>query len=483
MIPDLFSSATTHHQAGRLDEAEPLYRQVLSHQPDHANALNQLGYLLFQKEQHQEALDLIQKAIAINPTSAEYRNNAGLALMGLGRMEEAVTEYNTALEFRQNFPEIHNNLGNALAKLGRLADARQAINRALQLRPNLPAAWDNLGQISKLEQKYDQAIEAHRQAISFKPDFAEAHFNVGLLYLLKGDLRAGFRESEWRWKFLKTLLPRPLFEQTLWDGSNLDGRRIFVQSEGGFGDAIQYVRLLPLVQKRGGKVLLGCPRDLFSLLQGLEGADEIFPSGVPVPKFDVQCPAASLACFLDITLENLPTKVPYLHPDPTRIRYWRQKIPAGDKRLKVGLVWAGRPDFANDYNRSMALAQLAPLSQIPNVWFFSLQKGVASEQLRMRPPGWEITDWTDELKEYADTAAMITQLDLVISVDTSVAHLAGALAKPVWVLLPLIPDWRWMLDRSDSPWYPTMRLFRQQADQDWTKPIEQVVQALREFSR
>jgi len=479
MNAQTFQTATEHHRAGRLGQAEPLYRQVLAQEPNHADALNQLGYLLYQTGRYQEALHLIGRAIDGDPSIAEYHNNLGLALAALDLTDRAIAAYRQAAALNPDLPEIHNNLGNTLEAVGQLDQAVAAFRHALALRNDLAEVWDNLSRVLKNQGHFDEAMAVAKEAVRLRPDLASAHFNLGLLHLLMGDLQQGWAEYEWRWKFLETCVPRPLFDQTLWDGGDLAGRRILIHAEGGFGDTLHFVRFVPLVVQRGGRVIFGCPKELLRLLQGLGGIEQLVPSGQAVPEFDVQCPAASLPRALNITWANLPAHVPYLRADTVKVESWRRRLLVGEGRLKIGLVWAGRPDFANDQNRSMPLSRLAPLGGVPGTWFCSLQKGAAGQQALAGPPGLELTDWTGELDDFADSAALIANLDLVVTVDTAVAHLAGALAKPVWVLLPFVPDWRWMLQREDSPWYPTMRLFRQRRPDDWDAVIDRVVEALR----
>lgn len=483
MNAQTFQTATEHHRAGRLGQAEPLYRQVLAQEPNHTDALNQLGYLLYQSGRYQEALELIGRAVDGDSSIAEYHNNLGLALAALDLTDRAIAAYRKAAALNPNLAEIHNNLGNALEAAGQLDQAEAALRHAVALRNDVAEIHDNLNRVLKNEGRFEEAMAAAKEAVRLRPDMASAHFNLGILHLLMGNLREGWIEYEWRWKFLQSSVPSPLFEQTLWDGGDLTGRRILIHSEGGFGDALHFVRFVPLVVQRGGRVIFGCPKELRRLLEGFGGIERLVPSGQAVPEFDVQCPAVSLPRALNITLANIPAQVPYLRADAGKVENWRRRLQVSEGRLKVGLVWAGRPDYANDHNRSMPLSRLAPLGRVAGTWFCSLQKGAAGQQALAGPRGLELMDWTGELEDFTDSAALIANLDLVVTVDTAVAHLAGALAKPVWVLLPFVPDWRWMLHREDSPWYPTMRLFRQQRAGDWDAVIDRVAEALQELAR
>jgi hypothetical protein len=282
-----------------------------------------------------------------------------------------------------------------------------------------------------------------------------------------GDFENGWREYEWRWKVRSLSTPRP-FTQPQWNGSDITGKTILIYCEQGSGDAIQFVRYAPRVTARGAKVLLECPRELQRLFQRVSGAETVCIEGDPLPPFDLHCPVVSLPLAFGTTLQTIPANVPYLWGDGSR------KLEQGQRH--IGLVWAGNPRHKNDRNRSMALKDLAPLSRV-KATLHSLQVGPAQAQIR-EVSELKLIDHAPELKDFADTAALIEALDLVITVDTSVAHLAGAMGKAVWLLLPLVPEWRWMLQRGDSPWYPTMRLFRQTAAKDWAGVVSRVVDEL-----
>ena len=305
--------------------------------------------------------------------------------------------------------------------------------------------------------------------------------SLALALLLQGRFAEGWEAYESR-RQIRRIARDPGFVQPFWDGSPLGGRRILLTSEQGFGDTIQFVRYAPLVAARGGRVLLQCKPELKRLLAGQCGIEQVVTPGDATPAFDVWCLLMSLPHLLGTTLQTIPAQVPYLTPDPHLIDKWGKRTAHEPAGLKVGLVWAGGAHNKNDRVRSLSLGALAPLAQVPGVRFYSLQKGAASDQARTPPAGMEMTDWTPELADFADTAALVANLDLVISVDTAVAHLAGAIGKPVWVLLPLSPDFRWLLNRDDSPWYPTVRLFRQPTRGDWASVIERVRRALHQLS-
>ena len=443
-VQQQFESGVSHHQAGRLAEAERIYRQVLAQQPNHADALHMLGMLAGQTGQLDAAEDLIRRAIRLKPDYAEAYNNLGNALKGKRRLDEAIAAYRQAIALRPNFAEAHSNLGNSLRDKGQL----------------------------------DEAIAAYRQAIALNPNYADDHHNLAIALLARGDFQRGWEEYEWRWKCKDFPVPRRNFTQPQWDGFPLEARTILLHTEQGFGDALQFIRYVPLVAQRGGRIIVQCQAELERLFQTMADRCQIVASGQPLPAFDLYCPLLSLPRVFGTTLANLPHILPYLHADAEEAKRWQHRLADYSPFVKVGLCWAGRPTHTNDRNRSMKLARLAPLGQVSRVRFFSLQKGEAAAEGKTPPAGMELVDWTEELKDFADTAALIANLDLVIAVDTAVVHLAGAIGKPVWMLLSFVPDCRWLLEREDSPWYPSMRLFRQSSWGDWDSVITRVADAL-----
>jgi tetratricopeptide (TPR) repeat protein len=473
-IHQAFQLAIQHQQAGRLREAEILYRQILAADPRHADALHMLGLGAFQAGRYEAAIELIRQAIASKPNYPEAYGNLGLALYENGQVDEAVAAYRQAIALKPDYPEAHGNLGNALVEKGSLDEAVAACLQAIALRRNYPEAHYNLGGALKAKGQLEQAIAAYRRAIALRPDFADAHFNLALALLLQGNFLRGWEEYEWRWRSRDFRAARRSFPQPQWDGGPLEGRTILLHTEQGFGDTLQFIRYLPLVAQRGGRVIVRCREGLRRLLQTMGADVPILEKGEPLPAFDVHCPLLSLPRLFATDLASIPRDVPYLHADAAAAEVWRDRLADHSASLKVGLVWAGSPTHRNDRNRSTKLAGFAPLARIPGMRFVSLQKGDAAAEAKSPPEGMELSDPTEELHDFADTAALVAALDLVIAVDTSVVHLAGALGKPVWVLLPFAPDWRWLLDRSDSPWYPTMRLFRQQRAGEWDHVIAEV---------
>jgi tetratricopeptide (TPR) repeat protein len=637
--------ALTLHQAGRLDEAESLYRQVLAQQPDHADALNLLGILAHQRGRNEEAAEMIGRAIRLNPNASVYHNNFGLTLVALRRLDEAEAAYRQAILLRHDYADAHyslgwvlqeqgrlnealssylraieinpahvdaeNNAGNVLARLERWNEAAEAYRRSLGLRPDHAGVWANLahaqrqmgqtgdaissfrralalqsnaqwqyglgnllneqkrtseaklalsqaiellpgfaeahlalGNVLLEEGRNEQATESYREALrlrsdfpeaqinlahqlvqagrleeartlyesaltrqqndaetctnlanvlqdlghvpeaiamfrrslAIRPDFPEARFGLGLALLVSGNFKEGWPLYEERWRVTGRSKSRG-FGVPIWEGDDLGGRRIFLHTEQGLGDAIQFIRYVPLVRERGGPVFVGCFPQLRRLFEGQLGIERVVAEQEPLPLFEVHCPLLSLPRIFGTTLATIPGGIPFLKARADLAEQWRQRLPSGSK---IGIAWAGNPEHKKDRDRSIPFEALGLLGNVRDVCWVSLQKGPAAAS--PRPAGLELLDITAELNDLADTAAMIASLDLVIAVDTAVAHLAGAMGKQVWLLLPFAPDWRWLLGREDSPWYPTMRLFRQPRPGDWNAVVKKVAGELALFS-
>lgn len=465
-------AATAHHRAGRLGKAEALYRQIVASEPTSAQAHNDLGNVLCDAGRCEEAIDAYRAALVLNPRYLPALNNLGTALRDLGRWAEAVDIYRAALAIDQRVPDVHNNLGVALADLGRLDDAIASYRRAIELSAAYADAYTNLGVTLYANGNSTGAVEACEKAVALRPDFAKAHSNLALILLGTGDFARGWVEHEWRWRCNPNFKPRA-FGQARWEGDALAGRTILLHAEQGFGDTMQFVRFAPMVVERGGRVIVECRGELAGLLRESMDGVRVIARGETLPAFDLHCPLMSLPLALGVTLDSIP-RSPYLKASPERVDRWVRAIGPRD-RCRVGLVWAGRPTHTNDRNRSMRGADLAGLISTKGVAFHSLQCGRAAHELS----GAE--DHSGSLTDFAETAALIANLDLVISVDTAVTHLAGAMGKPVWLMLPYAAEWRWMLKRADSPWYPSARLFRQRRWGDWRGVVDEVTGALAGF--
>ncbi|NWF75663.1 MAG: tetratricopeptide repeat protein [Nitrospirae bacterium] len=474
-------TALEHYNSGNFEKSELLCKKILRRQDKNHYILNLLGLIYFKRKDYDSAISYFKKSISINPLYTEGLCNLGLVLMRKKELDEALACFKKASEIKPYMSEAWGNIGSALYQKGLIEDAIEYYKRALKLKPTLAENWLNIGTCLIDIGKPREAIQYLQKAIEIKPDYALAHFNLSFARLVLGDFKRGWYEYMWRWGLEEFQIPQ--FPQPLWNGSYLEGKTIYIHGEQGFGDTIQFVRYAPLIVERGGRVIIAVQKVLLSLLKSVEGISEIVTEGDPLPQFDVHCPLAGLPLAFETDLNSIPSKVPYISVDRELIKKWAEKLKSARTNLKVGLAWAGSQSHKKDMFRSINLEQFAPLGDLHNIVFYSLQKGRGSEQAKNPPYRMKLIDLMDEVQDFSDTSAIIENLDLVISVDTSVAHLAGALGKPVWTLLPYAPDWRWLLDREDSPWYPTMRLFRQPKMRDWDSVIRRVVEELRALSK
>jgi len=465
--------------AGRLDEAVASYHRAIELRPNWAQMHHHLGVVLKARGEFDKAEACYRQAVAVEPNLAEAWNDLGTRLRERGRFDDAISCCRRALSCRQDFSDALNNLGAALLDNGDPHEAAGCFRRVLAAKPNDPQIHHNLASALRETGELPAAAAAARAALKLRPGWEEARFNLASIQLLSGDLIAGWRDCEARWE--RRAARKDGCDGPPWDDSELAGRRILLRAEHGFGDNIQFIRYAPLVAAKGAQVVILCHPSLCRLFACL-GMKEVAGNDQALPPFDAHCSVMSLPRIFGTTLETIPANVPYLKADPNLIDRWRGKLASHPVGLKVGLAWAGSPEFREDRFRSPHLPAMAPLGGIAEVQFYSLQKGYAAAEARQPPAGFDLIDWTDEIEDFADTAALVENLDLVISSDTAVVHLAGAMGKPVWVLLPFAPGVFWMLGRSDSPWYPTMRLFRQPQPKDWQSVIVQVAEELRKLA-
>jgi ADP-heptose:LPS heptosyltransferase len=411
----------------------------------------------------------------LKPSYAEAHANLGVALCTQRNFEEAMAHCKQGLQLKPDFAEAHTALGNVLKDLGQLEEAIACCREALRLKPNLATAHTNLGIALCEQMKVEDAVASFQQALRLQPDSAEAHKSLAMTWLLMGNFEQGWPEYEWRWKCEPSMLPG--FRQPLWDGFPLQGRTILVYTEQGLGDALQFIRYAALVKGRGGQVLVACPASLVPLLASCPGIDRLIPQNGPLPHFDTHAPLLSLPGIFGTSLATVPANVPYLFADDVLIDHWRQELNQ-TSTFKIGIAWQGSPSYRRDRFRSIPLAHFAALTRSQGVHLLSLQKGPGTEQIQEVAGRFPVPDLGSRLDETAgafmDTAAVMKNLELVITSDTAVAHLAGALGVPVWVALPFAPDFRWLQHREDSPWYPTMRLFRQTKPGDWAEVFERM---------
>jgi len=480
--------AMRHKSAGEFHQAAGICLQILQQQPVQTEASRLLGQIasdltnrgtsLMANRRFDEALVDLTKAAELYPNRFEPHNNLGTALAEAGRLEEATAAFSRAIQCSPGNAVVQRNLGTVLAKQSRGVEAIGAFRKAIDLKSDYVEAYSDLGVALVEAGQVDEAIKIFQTAIRLSPAFASARWFYAMALLLKGDFVRGLPEYESRWLARDFTSPKRSFAQAQWDGQKLEGRTILLHCEQGFGDSIQFVRYTRMVAARGGTVLLECPAELTRLFASAPGIARLCLAGQTLPPFDVHCPLMSLPMLLGTTLSSIPTSLPYLRAEDELVEHWRARLGDSGGRLRVGLAWAGRSSFSGDRTRSLNLQSLVLLGRVSNVSFFSLQKGPAAAEANRPSDGMDLTNLDAELHDFADTAAVISLMDLVITTDTSIPHLAGALGKPVWTMLQWVPDWRWLLDRTDSPWYPTMQLFRQYTAGDWADVVQRVATAL-----
>jgi tetratricopeptide (TPR) repeat protein len=520
------------HQEGDLRQAEAIYRNALRVNPQHPDALHLLGMAMMQSGRGDGAIELLRQAVdaadevpayyhtlatayrqlgkteevvqtyermcAVAPASVEAQTNLAAALGEARRPEEAVEAARRATELDPNHAPAHNNLANALRESGDPEAAAEAARKAIELKPdyadaysNLAAALNQLAQhreaykacqsALRLWMKEGDALPAYRRfgpRLPPKTELTQTYLNRAAILLALGNFERGWQEYEWRWLAKSHHTPRRKFAQPQWEGEDISGKTLLVHSEQGIGDVFQFIRYVPLIARRDVKVIVETYEDLASLISRVEGVEKVYLRGQAesVSPFDVHIPLMSLPLAFGTQLETIPRNVPYIKPDPERIASWSTRIKNESRdRYKVGVVWAGNANHSNDRNRSMPVSSLSPLiTRFANVAWFSLQKGRAGDEQELRDQGVPLINLSHDIKDFDDTAAIMAQLDLILSVDTAAAHLAGAMRRNVWTMLPFAAEWRWLVDRKTSPWYPTMKLFRQSKRGDWNSVVEAV---------
>jgi tetratricopeptide (TPR) repeat protein len=460
------------YNAARYVDAEALCQTLLQIKPDDAQILFLYGMIHHKTGRDLEAMGKLHRAAELLPTTGRIFSGMGCACRGLGNEAGAAEHFTRATELEPQNANHYYNLGIAWHNLGELDHAMAAFQQAVALNPRDEASWNNIGKIFKQFNRLEDSLAAYNRALEISPGFELARYGRAIMLLANGHLTEGFREYESRYSKVK---PRQ-FAQPRWHGEPVVGKTVFIHAEQGFGDAIHFVRFVAEARARAGRVILECRPELKSLFIYSGVADEVIAFGEPIPPFDVFTSIISLPGALGVTRENFPRQVPYLQAPPAN------DLPAAMGGIKkVGIAWAGNPSHSDDASRSMSLEMFAPIVQVPTVSFYSLQMPVPERDQVALSSLPNVVDLSPRLKDFLATAALIQQLDLVIAVDTSVAHLAGALAIPVWTLLQFDADWRWFLDQSETAWYPTMRLFRQQQRKQWSTVIQQVLENLRQL--
>lgn len=460
----------------RIDEAVDCFQQALRINPRLAEAHYNLGLCRSWQKRHAEAVECFQSALRDKPEYAEVHNDLGIALRELGRLDQALDSHRRAIGHRPDFAAAYNNIGTLMVEAGKPEEAAENFRMALRIKPDYAEACSNLGNSLVFLGRYDEALSNHDLALSINPDYASGHWNRSWVLLLNGDFEQGWREYEWRWK-CGVSVPRRL-PKASWDGRPLNGRSILLHAEQGIGDTIQFIRYASLVKQRGGRVLVECQLELMRLLAGCAGIDVLIEDGAPLSDFDCHAAIPSLPGIFNTRLDTIPADIPYLQPPASENEDLSKLLAVCAGNFRVGIVWSGNTRFKHNRYRSCRLSDFEPLAKIAGVSFFSLQKGDPASELIDGECDMPVTDLSGVLRDFADTAAALQHLDLVITVDTSVAHLAGALGKPVWLLISFAPDWRWLLGRTDSPWYPTMRLFRQIRLDDWKSVFIRIAESL-----
>jgi len=440
-IAQLMQVATAHNEAGRFDDAQSVLRHVLAEAPLHHTALHLMGIVAFKKGDPGESVQLIERSIALAPTAALY----------------------------------HRNIGEIYRVLGRLDEALVAGRRAAALAPEDVHCYHNLAVVHYHRLELDDAIACGERAIALDPDFPGAHFGIAEAALLRGEFERGWKEYEWRLKLANAPPLLPQTEQPQWDGTPIEGTLLVIADQG-YGDVIQFARYIPWAAGRCGQLAVACSAELHPVVRQRLGAGLLFDHWERAPDFAAYSPLSSLPRLAGTQLDTIPAEIPYLRCDEAKRAHWAERLdsltPRGYRR--VGIVWAGRPTHHNDRNRSAELKVFEPLADIPGVVLVSLQKGGAQSQIGVYWGRAPLVSLGPDVRDYGDTMAILECLDQLVTVDTSIAHLAGAMGKKACVMLPYAPDWRWLLDRDDCPWYPTLRLFRQDAGRNWEDVLNRI---------
>lgn len=505
-------------EQGRAEDATQCFEQAKRFGSNDPEAYNNLGKSLRAQGKLDQAIANLETALRLKPDFPDAHISLGMVLRDQGKFEEAIKHFQRAAELRPDFAEALNYLGASHSKLQRQAEAEKYLRQAIGLDPKSASALSNLGVTLLEQEQFEEAETCLREALRLKPDFAgarsnlgavfmqlgeperalsvledalrmqpdlvDAHWNRALAWLTLGRFPEGWLEYEWRWlrpeARKQRKIPRPL-----WDGSPLEGRTIMLHAEQGLGDTLQFARYVDTVRGLGGNVILACQKPLVPLLKQSLDVDQVIPLGPAQLRFDVHAPLMSLPCLLGTTLKSIPQRIPYIRPDEALVEEWRERLADFDG-FRIGIAWQGNPTYRGDRRRSIPLRHFRPLARLPDVRLISLQKGLGAEQIEQVAAEFKVEtleNFDEERGAFMDSAAVLPNLDLVVTSDTAIAHLAGALGVPVWMAISTNCDWRWLRNQDTSPWYPTMRLFRQQRTNDWDNVFEQIaaeVQDLRE---
>lgn len=481
--------AITLHESGKIEEALEIYVKFNKQFPNQVDILSLLGTAQYQLGDYKQGMQTLHEALKINPFNPNVYNNLGNALRELNLFEDALQCYDIAITQKADYAHAHNNRGLTLKDLGRFDEALKSYLKAIDLNKNYAEPHNNTGNIYADQKRVDLALEQYNKAIEIDPKYPNAHWNKALLLLMMGQYEEGWRLYEWRWEAQGTKYKRNLSGKVWLGDANIAGKTIFIYAEQGLGDTIQFVRYIKLLKAHGASIVLEVQQQLVSILKNYEGV-KVIGTGDLIPNYDYYCPLLSLPLAIKTSFDSIPNNIPYIQADPNKIQNWETKLGSKTKK-RIGLVWSGgfRPDqpevWAINKRRNISLASFEPLRDI-DADFFSLQKGKeAQEELaKLISDGWsgpKIIDYTNDLHDFSDTAALIENLDLVISVDTSTAHMAGALGKEVWILSRYDNCWRWLIDRKDSPWYPTATIFKQPEPGEWKDVVQELKSQLKKI--
>ena len=469
-----FEEAMSYHQLGQVDEAETRYRKLMKKAPKTPALHNNLGLVLQAQHRVDEAVKQLERAVKLDRQYVDAHSNLGNAYRRAGRFDEAIKSLERALKLNPAYVQALGNLGNTYLDMGRLEESEKAYRDGLDLLPDQPDLYYNLGRVLHEQGRWEDAEQSFRKTLSLNNAYPLAHWNLSHVLLLQGRFWEGWIEYEWRWHCPGFTTQIPKFDQPRWDGKDISGKTLLVYAEQGFGDTVQFARYLPALSASGCRVIFLCQPELRRLMHDISRVEEIITDWTALPEFDVHTPLMSLPMLLGMREETeIPRDFPYLTPPADGA-----DAPSGTAGLKVGLVWAGRESHLLEAQRSLDVVQLRALTEVAGCHFFALHEDDYSDELVSAGMADAVTDLSGKLSDFGDTARIIASLDLVIGVDTAVIHLAGALNVPVWTMLAKTGDWRWMLEREDTPWYPTMRLFRQAERGDWSPVISRIAQEL-----
>ena len=504
---DIFNTAAKLQLNGKVDEAIFIYKDLIKQDPQHFKALANLGIIYIQQKKWDEGYQYLQHSTRISPEQPIVHFNLGLSLKKQKKHIEAISAFKEAIRYQPNYirayiqiadlyveeknhqealpffqnaltinpnlPNVHNKLGNLFLALQKPDEAIRFFNQAIELRPDFSQAYYNRAVVLAELGRIDEAIESYNLSLTYKPDLIDAYWNIALLKILRGEYLEGWKLFEWRWKLKRVERHIRRFNQPLWLGNGtIKDKTILIYAEQGLGDVIQFSRYVKLLLAMGARVILEVPKTLVTIMTSIHPSVGVVAKGSELTHFDLQCPIMSLPLAFKTSVESIPNTTPYLYVNETLREMWAKKL--GKKnRMRIGIAWSGSPTHVNDKNRSLPLKSFDSLFQLP-VDFYCLQNQVREYDLEDASNYQNLFIHTNELKNFMVTAALMKEMDLIISVDTAVAHLAGSIHQPVMILLPFMPDYRWMLNREDSPWYPSARLFRQPAINDWATPIQNI---------